>query len=127
MKGKPPPTASKTQRGSLCAMGGARRKTTVVLGSLSNATRVFANAVTEEILDIEALDEGDFAPLAPLASGERTKKMFQENGDWDDAMWSCGQSIGLIDDIPTCKVLCDRIVNEAEKMLSCGAAMVSKL
>jgi len=103
------------------------RCTTVVLGSLSNATRVLRNDISEAILEIEALDEGDFAPLAPLASGERTKAMFQANGDWNDAMWSCGQSVGLIDDVPTCKVLCDRIVAEAEKMLSEGASMVSKL
>jgi nitronate monooxygenase len=50
--------------------------------------------------------------------------MWQQTGDVDDAMWSCGQSVGLISDIPTCKVLLDRIVAEAELMLTTGAASV---
>ena len=53
--------------------------------------------------------------------------MWQETGDWNDAMWSCGQSVGLINDIPTCKDLVKRIVDEAEVQLKKGASMVSQL
>lgn len=101
------------------------RNTTIVLSKLSNATRVFKNKVSDQIRELE-FDEIenqkrgglDFSIVAPLASGVRTKKTFQETGDADDAMWSCGQSVGLIDDIPTCKELVNRIVLDAELQLA---------
>jgi len=100
------------------------RSTTIVLGALSNATRVFKNDVALRIREIEGEGDVDFSKVAPLASGQRTRAMFQENGAHNDAMWSCGQSVGLIDDIPSCKVLCQRIVEEAERNLTRGASCV---
>ena len=52
--------------------------------------------------------------------------MWQETGAWNDAMWSCGQSVGLITDIPTCKDLLARMVKEAEEQLTKGSAQVVK-
>ena len=149
--------------------------TTLVLGSLSNSTRVLKNDVTNKILEIEragaAGDGVDFEQLRPYASGARTKKMWQESvrtpnhamrlradlawrsspcpvltlslglarsrsstrscallhalahtqGDWNDAMWSCGQSVGLIDDVCSCKELLARIVREAHACLGVAA------
>eukprot|EP00940_MAST-03C_sp_MAST-3C-sp2_P002196 g2196.t1 len=95
------------------------RSTVVVLGELQNATRVFRNDVSETINAITS-DSGDsisFDQLAPYASGVRTKRMWQETGDFNDAMWSCGQSVGLIDDVPTCADLIRRIVSEAESQI----------
>ena len=68
----------------------------------------------------------DFGAVAPYASGKRAKKMWQETGDWNDAMWSCGQSVGLIEDIPSCKDLVERIVKEAEEHLVKGVGCVVK-
>lgn len=99
--------------------------TTIVLGSLSNATRVFKNDVSLKIRELEEESDGDFSIIAPYAAGTRTKKMWMETGDYNDSMWSCGQSVGLISDIPTCKDLCERMVAEAEKQLVAGAARVS--
>jgi len=102
------------------------RCTTIVLSQLSNATRVFKNKVAGEIRDIEfAGGPVDFSRVAPLASGKRSKEMWQQSGDWDDAMWSCGQSVGLIEDVPSCKDLLHRIVAEAEAQLQGGAACVT--
>merc|ERR1719414_2706170 len=94
---------------------------------LHNATRVFKNDVTDEMnrLEQEMGDGVDFSKMAPLASGMRTKKMWQETGDTNDSMWSCGQSVGLINDIPTCKALLERMVAEAEAQLRAGAARLS--
>jgi len=101
--------------------------TTIVLSSLSNSTRVFKNEVSEKMNQLEKDMGGDidFSKLAPYAAGTRTKKMWKETGDWNDSMWSCSQSVGLIDDIPTCLALCDRIVAEAEAQLTAGVARVS--
>mmetsp|Transcript_9057 Transcript_9057/g.11776 ORF Transcript_9057/g.11776 Transcript_9057/m.11776 type:complete len:334 (+) Transcript_9057:115-1116(+) len=102
------------------------RSTTVVLSKLYNATRVAKNSVSLKMLEIENQEAVEFSELAPFAAGTRTKAMFQENGDWDDAMWSCSQSVGLIEDIPTCKDLVARMITEAEEQLSKGAALCSR-
>lgn len=46
------------------------------------------------------------------------------SGDWNDSMWSCGQSVGLINDVPTCSELVQRMVKEAEEHLAKGVACV---
>jgi len=101
------------------------RSTTIVLGSLSNATRVFKNSISLKIREIEAEGDVDFSKVAPLAAGARTKRMWQETGDPDESMWSCGQSVGLINDIPTCAELCRRIVEEAEAQLAVGMSRIA--
>jgi nitronate monooxygenase len=35
----------------------------------------------------------------------------------DAGVWSCGMAAGLINDIPTCKELIDRIMSEAEDII----------
>jgi len=62
-----------------------------------------------------------------MANGKRTKKMWQESGDWDDAMWSCGQSVGLINSVPTCKDLIEGMVAEASQQLNQAGSCISKL
>jgi len=101
--------------------------TTLVLRSFNNSTRVLKNDISNEIIRLEKEGNGDFSKIQPLAKGERGRVMFQDTGDWNDAMWSCGQSIGLIEDIPTCKDLLNRIVEEAESQLKVGFSRISKL
>mmetsp|Transcript_27978 Transcript_27978/g.42662 ORF Transcript_27978/g.42662 Transcript_27978/m.42662 type:complete len:341 (+) Transcript_27978:110-1132(+) len=97
------------------------KSTTIVLSQLSNSTRVFKNAVSERIREIEFDPENheglNFDQVASLANGKRTKEMWQNNGNYNDAMWSCAQSVGLINDIPSCQALIDRIVQDAEAQL----------
>lgn len=104
------------------------RSTTVVMGPLRNATRVFKNTVSLKINELLEGEDPSFEDVMGFAAGTRTKAMWQETGAYDDAMWSCGQSVGLIHDVPTCKVLVERIVAEAEGQLTAGVAAVhSKL
>ena len=37
-----------------------------------------------------------------------------QDGEMDAGAWSCGMMVGLINDIPTCKELIDRIMADAE-------------
>ncbi|GAB6272101.1 hypothetical protein KN63_08770 [Smithella sp. F21] len=60
--------------------------------------------------------------LTPLIAGERMKQAW-DDGDVDVAPMMVGQSIGLIQDVPTCKELLERMVKEAEETLE----RVSKL
>jgi nitronate monooxygenase len=40
-----------------------------------------------------------------------------ESGDTNHGIWSAGQVQGLIEDVPTVKVLIDRIVDQAEAII----------
>jgi nitronate monooxygenase len=39
------------------------------------------------------------------------------DGDMEAGAWSCGMVVGLINDIPTCKELIDRIMKEAHDII----------
>jgi nitronate monooxygenase len=60
--------------------------------------------------------------LTPRIAGERMKQAW-DDGDVDVAPMMVGQSIGLIQDVPPCKELLERMVKEAEETLE----RVSKL
>jgi len=91
--------------------------TALIFRSLRNTSRVFKNAVAEKVVEIEALPgETQFDEIAPLVKGVRGRELF-ESGDLDHGVWSAGMVIGLIDDIPSCKVLVERIVAEAEEII----------
>ncbi|MEC9084458.1 MAG: nitronate monooxygenase, partial [Pseudomonadota bacterium] len=41
-------------------------------------------------------------------------KLVLQEGKMDEAAWSCGMVVGLINDIPSCDELVSRIMEEAE-------------
>jgi nitronate monooxygenase len=55
--------------------------------------------------------------LLPLVSGERSKKVIRE-GNLEEGIWWAGMVMGLIHDIPTVKELIERIVSDAEKIIT---------
>lgn len=97
---------------------GNENSTTIVMKSLKNTERVFKNAKALEVSRIEQEKPGDFGAIRHLISGAGYKKAFMETGDPDDAVWSCGVVMGLIDDIPTCKQLIDRVVADAVSVMT---------
>lgn len=71
--------------------------------------------MSQEVLRLEA--EGrPFEEVAHLVKGVRGREGL-ESGEKDHGVWSAGQVQGLIDDVPTVKVLVDRIVDEAEAII----------
>ena len=54
--------------------------------------------------------------IGPLVAGTRGKVVY-ETGDMEHGIWSAGTVMGLIQDVPTCKELIERIVGEAEEMI----------
>ena len=95
--------------------------TRLVMRSLRNTERVLINGAVEKIMDIEGShgNEGDpnelLQQIRPLVAGsERVLR----DGDLEAAAWSCGMVAGLIHDIPTCKELIDKIMEEAESIIS---------
>lgn len=91
--------------------------TSLIYRSLKNTARVFKNSVALKVLEIEE-QEGptDFDDIAPLVKGTKGRELF-EQGELDRGIWSAGMVIGLINDIPTCKDLIERIVNDAEEII----------
>ncbi|KAF7545453.1 hypothetical protein G7Z17_g9170 [Cylindrodendrum hubeiense] len=91
--------------------------TTLLMRRWTNTTRLYKNKVTLEGLKIEKESTtGKFEEIAPYVSGKRGKEVFI-NGDTEYGVWTAGQVIGLIHDIPTCDVLIKRIEKEAEETL----------
>ncbi|PKX97226.1 NAD(P)H-dependent flavin oxidoreductase [Aspergillus novofumigatus IBT 16806] len=87
--------------------------TNLVMRRWKNTSRLFKNKVSEEALKVERESKtGEFAEIAPFVSGKRGREVFL-NGDIDYGVWTAGQVIGLIHDIPTCADLLQRIEREA--------------
>ena len=90
--------------------------TTLIFRTLHNTARVAANAVSAEVVAREA--EGvEFSDIQHLVAGARGRKVF-EDGDLDAGIWSAGQCQGLIDDVPTAAELVDRMMAEAESIIT---------
>jgi len=90
--------------------------TCLALRSVGNTHRLWDNKAAQQVLELEAQN----APLFQLiqaAAGEKAEKMYRE-GDIDLGVVACGQGVGLIKDIPTVKELLDRIMGEAEEIVS---------
>ncbi|GFF49860.1 nitronate monooxygenase [Aspergillus udagawae] len=91
--------------------------TALVLRRWRNTSRLFANKVAKEALRIERESKtGDFDEVASLVSGRRGRQVFM-NGDIDYGVWTVGQVIGLIQDVPSCAELLARIEKEAVKAM----------
>ncbi|KAH7079584.1 hypothetical protein FB567DRAFT_532956 [Paraphoma chrysanthemicola] len=91
--------------------------TTLVLRRWKNTSRLFANKVALQAVDIEKTSTtGKFEEVAPYVSGKRGREVFI-NGDKDFGVWTAGQVIGLIHDIPTNEELLTRIEREAAEAM----------
>ena len=94
------------------------RSTTLVMKSVGNTERVYKNDVARQVQEIEARDPGKIEAIRHLVSWENYRKSFQESGDPDSSVWSCGVVMGLIDDVPTCEELVRRMVADAERVIT---------
>eukprot|EP00475_Leptophrys_vorax_P003752 TRINITY_DN1219_c0_g1_i1.p1 TRINITY_DN1219_c0_g1~~TRINITY_DN1219_c0_g1_i1.p1 ORF type:complete len:331 (+),score=115.19 TRINITY_DN1219_c0_g1_i1:54-1046(+) len=97
---------------------GDERKTTLVMKSVGNTERVYKNPVALQVQEIEKEKPGDIMAIRHLVSGENYRKSFQDTGDTENSVWSCGPVMGLIEDVPSCKELIERMVAEAESIIS---------
>mmetsp|Transcript_26722 Transcript_26722/g.42334 ORF Transcript_26722/g.42334 Transcript_26722/m.42334 type:complete len:335 (-) Transcript_26722:100-1104(-) len=97
---------------------GDERSTTHVMTTLKNTERVYKNKTSDIIQKIEKEKPGDIGAIYQYVRGENYRKSFQETGDTESSVWSCGQSMALINDIPSCEQLIQNIVNEALDVLN---------
>src|SRR3546814_1264635 len=85
---------------------------------LRNTERVLNNPGVEKIRQIER-EKGDAIKIDDIfeqVAGVYPKVMVE--GEVDVGAWSCGLVVGLIRDVPTVKELVDRIMNEAEQIIT---------
>jgi nitronate monooxygenase len=88
--------------------------TRLVMRPLRNTERVLINAGVKRLLEKECKlgDSITFSDIVAEVGGVYPKVM--KHGDMDAGAWSCGLVAGLIRDIPTVKLLIDRIMEEAD-------------
>jgi len=99
------------------------RSTNLIFRPFRNTARVVKNAVSDEVLEIQA-DGGAFEDVRHLVAGARGAQVY-ETGDTEAGIWWAGQTQGLIHDIPTAGELVRRIVGEAEEIIAGRLAALS--
>ena len=78
---------------------------------------VVRNAIARDVRSMEHRPGGcQFEEIRPLVVGSRGRAALQW-GDIDGGVISAGQSVGLIDDVPSCADLIERIVAECRQRL----------
>lgn len=92
--------------------------TALIFRSLKNTARVFKNSVAEKVVEIEAKPgPTNFEDLAPLVAGVKGREVM-DKGDLEYGIWTAGMVMGLIRDIPDCKTLVERIVADAQEIIT---------
>ena len=92
--------------------------TRLIMRPLKNTERVLNNPAVAQILEKEKRLGADlaFEDIAEEVVGIYPQAMLE--GDHEIGAWSCGMVAGLINDVPTCAELIDRIMTEAEVLIA---------
>jgi nitronate monooxygenase len=92
--------------------------TRLVMRPLRNTERVLTNAAVERLLvkERELGAQVKFEDIAAEVAGVYPRVM--QAGEMDAGAWSCGMVAGLIRDVPTVRQLIDRIMAEAEALIT---------
>jgi nitronate monooxygenase len=95
----------------------SERDTNLIFRSMNNTARVFKNAVSDEVVATERRPGGcRFEDIRHLVVGARGRAAW-ESGDRNAGVLTAGMVIGLIDDIPTCEQLIQRITQDCKAHL----------
>lgn len=96
---------------------GSERDTVLIFRTLNNSGRVFRNEISEQVVNIERRPGGcTFEDVRPLVAGARGRAAL-ESGNVNDGLVWASQAIGLMDDIPTCAELLERMTRECKEQL----------
>jgi NAD(P)H-dependent flavin oxidoreductase YrpB (nitropropane dioxygenase family) len=95
----------------------SERDTRLMFRTLNNTTRALRNAVSDEVVATERRSGGcTFEDIRHLVAGARGRDALL-SGDTQGGVIAAGQVVGLIDDIPTCAELIERMVAECRTQL----------
>ena len=99
-------------------VGATERDTKLMFRTMRNTTRAWSNAVSQEVVATENREGGcSFEDIRHLVAGQRGNQALQ-SGDVDGGVVAAGQVIGLIDDIPRCADLIERMVADCRAALA---------
>jgi NAD(P)H-dependent flavin oxidoreductase YrpB (nitropropane dioxygenase family) len=93
----------------------SERDTALIFRTMRNTSRVFGNSVAKKAIEME-LEGKTIQEIGPFVAGARGKVVY-ETGDLEHGIWSAGTCMGLIQDIPSCKELVERIMREAREIV----------
>jgi nitronate monooxygenase len=88
----------------------AETDTVYCMKSIMNPSRLVKNSVVEKVVELEKKG-ATLEEMLPLIS--RQGPAVVDTGNMEDGLVSMGQAVGLVHDVPTCKELIDRMVEEA--------------
>ncbi|MBD9517127.1 NAD(P)H-dependent flavin oxidoreductase [Pseudomonas sp. PDM22] len=97
-------------------VGATERDTRLIFRTLHNTARVLRNPISEEVVSIEKRGNAQFEDIRHLVAGARGRAAL-ESGEADDGIVTAGQCVGLIDDIPSCAELLQRMVHDCRASL----------
>lgn len=92
------------------------RGTNLIFRKFKNTARVGKNSVSDKVVEISARQDATFEDIRPYVAGAVGRELLQ-SGDLDKGIFWAGMVQGLINDIPTCQELMDRIIGEAEEIV----------
>jgi nitronate monooxygenase len=94
------------------------RDTRLMFRTMRNTSRVLANDISNQVVEAERRPGGvKFEEIHHLVAGVRGRAAM-ESGEVQDGVVSAGQVVGLIDDVPTCAELIQRMVKECRESLA---------
>jgi len=100
--------------------------TRLIMRTLRNSSRVLLNPVSEQVLALEHRPGGaKFEALRPLINGQRGRAALESGDTANGVIWA-GMVAGLIDDIPSCAELIERIVRECRQRLQAASALLAE-
>ena len=104
---------------------GSERDTLLIFRTLRNTARVFKNVISEEVVRMERRPGGTkFEEIRELVTGARGRVAL-ESGDVNAGLVWASMATGLINDIPTCGELLERIMRECREHLNIAQQLVS--
>ena len=91
--------------------------TKLIMRPMRNTERVLNNTAVDRIIELEREKGADLKidDIRDLVGGVYPKVM--TDGDMEAGAWSCGMVAGLINDIPTCAELIERLMAEAKDII----------
>jgi len=97
-------------------VGNDERATRLIFRAFKNTSRVSANSVAIKVAEILKNPDAVFEDVRELVLGVKGREAL-ETGDIDHGLITAGMVQGLIHDVPTCRELVERIVDEAETII----------
>jgi nitronate monooxygenase len=91
--------------------------TRLIMRPMRNTERVLSNGAVDRIIEIERQKGADLKieDIRHLVGSVYPKVM--TDGDLEAGAWSCGMVVGLINDIPSCQELIERLIAEAKDII----------